>query len=143
MAKVYTGRDGVMQLNGSTLAKVVSFSFQSSLETLETTTLGDNILTYAPGVVGYSGSAELLYYKDDAGAINTTEVLNSLVKTGTDGVASTDTVELTLRWADGSDENDIKLTAYITSADIGAATASLSRASISFTGTGALSTVSI
>ena len=143
MAKVYTGRDGVMQLDGSTLAKVVSFSFQSSLETLETTTLGDNIRTYAPGVVGYSGSAELLYYKDDTGAINTTEVLNSLVKTGTSGVASTDTVELTLRWVDGGDENDIKLTAYITSANIGAATASLSRASISFTGTGALSTVSI
>jgi len=143
MAKVYTGRDGVMQLDGATLAKVVSFSFESSLETLETTTLGDNIRTYTPGVVGYSGSAELLYYKDDAGVINTTEVLNSLVKTGTDGVASTDTVELTLRWVDGSDENDIKLTAYITSANIGAATASLSRASISFTGTGALSTVSI
>ena len=26
MAKVYTGRDGVMQLAGATLAKVVSFS---------------------------------------------------------------------------------------------------------------------
>ncbi len=35
MAKVYTGRDGVMQLAGTTLAKVVSFSLQANLETLE------------------------------------------------------------------------------------------------------------
>ena len=41
MAKVYTGRDGVMQLAGTTLAKVVNFAVSSNLETLETTTLGD------------------------------------------------------------------------------------------------------
>ena len=38
MAKVYTGRDGALQLSGATLAKVVSFSLQANLETLETTT---------------------------------------------------------------------------------------------------------
>lgn len=143
MAKVYTGRDGVLQLAGTTLAKVVSFSLQSNLETLETTTLGDNLRSYSPGVLGYSGSASLLYYKDDSGSINTTNVLNKLIKTGTAGVASTDTVELTLRWVDGTDENDIKLTAYINSATIGAATGEITRADITFTGTGALSTVSI
>jgi hypothetical protein len=84
-----------------------------------------------------------LYYKDDSGSINTTNVLNKLIKTGTAGVASTDTVELTLRWVDGTDENDIKLTAYINSATIGAATGEITRADITFTGTGALSTVSI
>ena len=57
MTKVYTGRDGVMQLAGVTLAKVSSFSLQSDLETLETTTLGENIRSYSPGVLGYSGSA--------------------------------------------------------------------------------------
>ena len=31
MAKVYTGRDGVMQLSGTTLAKVVSFSLRQAL----------------------------------------------------------------------------------------------------------------
>ena len=51
MAKVYTGRDGVMQVGGSTLAKVVSFSVQSNLETLETTTLGANIRSYSPGIL--------------------------------------------------------------------------------------------
>ena len=143
MAKVYTGRDGVMQLGGSTLAKVVSFSVQSSLETLETTTLGDNVRSYSPGITGYSGSATLLYYKDDSDTISTTDLLNKLMKTGTAGVSSSDTVELTFRWVDGIDNNDIKLTAYITSASIGAATGDIVRAEVSFQGTGALSTASI
>ena len=141
MAKVYSGRDGVMQLAGTTLAKVVNFQVSSNLETLETTTLGDGVRSYSPGVTGYSGSATLLYYKDDNSAINTTNLLNKIYKTGTSGVGSSDTVELTFRWVDGTDNNDIKLTAYITSASIGAATGDIVRAEIAFQGTGALSTV--
>ena len=143
MAKVYTGRDGAMQLAGTTLAKVVSFTVSSNLETLETTTLGDSIRSYSPGVTGYSGSATLLYYKDSSNNINTTDLLNKLFKTGTAGVSSSDTVELTFRWVDGADNNDIKLTAYITSASIGAATGDIVRAEVSFQGTGALSTATI
>lgn len=143
MAKVYTGRDGVMQLGGTTLAKVVNFSLSANLETLETTTLSENIRSYTPGISGYSGSATLLYYKDDNNAINTTDLLNKLYKTGTAGVSSSDTVELTFRWVDGTDNNDIKLTAYVTSASIGAATGDIVRAEIAFQGTGALSTVTI
>jgi len=143
MAKFYTGRDGALQIAGTTVAKVVSFSFQSDLETLETTTLSDSIRSYSPGIVGYSGSASLLYYKDDSDSINTTGILSKLIKTGTAGVSSTDTVELTFRWIDGTDNNDIKMTAYVTSASMGAATADLVRAEISFVGTGALSTATI
>ena len=143
MAKVYTGRDGVMQLAGTTLAKVVNFSVSSNLETLETTTLGDGVRSYSPGVTGYSGSATLLYYKDDDDNINTSDILSSLIKTGTDGVSSSDTVELTFRWVDGADNNDIKLTAYVTSASIGAATGDIVRSEIAFQGTGALATASI
>tara|TARA_R100000900_G_scaffold144944_1_gene129790 strand:- start:546 stop:983 length:438 start_codon:yes stop_codon:yes gene_type:complete len=143
MSKVYSGRDGVMQLSGSTLAKVVSFSVQSNLETLETTTLNENLRTYIPGVSSYSGSATLLYYKDASESVNTTNLLNKLYKTGPDGVSSSDTVDLTFRWIDGSDNNDIRLNAYITSASIGAATGDIVRAEISFQGTGELETVTI
>jgi hypothetical protein len=143
MAKVYTGRDGVMQLGGTTLAKVVNFQLSSNLETLETTTLNEHIRAYVPGVVGYSGSATLLYYKEDDGTFNTTNILNKLYKTGVDGVSSDNTVDLTFRWVDGVDNNDIKLTAYITSASIGAATGDIVRAEIAFQGTGALSIVTI
>ncbi len=143
MAKVYTGRDGLMQVNGTTVAKVVNFQLSANLETLETTTLGDNIRTYTPGIAGYSGSASLLYYKDGNGIINTTDLLGKLYKSGTKGISSTDTVELTFRWVDGTDENDIKLNAYITSASLGATVGDISRAEIAFQGTGELSTVSI
>jgi len=143
MAKVYSGRDGVLQLSGTTLAKVVSFSVQSNLETLETTALNEHIRSYSPGVVGYSGSATLLYYKDADGNVNTTNLLSKLYRTGTDGVSSDDTVELTFRWIDGDVNNDITLTAYITSASIGAATGDIVRAEISFQGTGALTTVTV
>ena len=138
MAKVYTGRDGVLQVAGTTVAKVSSFSVQANLETLEVTTLSDNIRSYVPGVVGYSGSCSLLYYKEDSGTINTTSLLSALVKTGSAGVTSSDTVDLTFRWVDGADNNDIKIKAYVSSATMGAATADLVRAEISFIGTGEL-----
>jgi len=143
MSKVYTGRDGVLQLAGVTLAKVVSFSVQSDLETLETTTLGDGVRSYSPGVTGYSGNATLLYYKDSNNNVNTSDLLSKLIKTGTTGVSSSDTVSLTFRWVDGTDNNDITLTAYVTSASIGASTADLVRAEISFQGTGALAAATI
>ncbi len=85
----------------------------------------------------------MVYYKEGSGNINTTKVRNKLYKTGTSGVSSSDTVELTFRWVDGTDNNDIKLTAYVTSASIGAATGDIVRAEIAFQGTGALSTVTI
>ncbi|MAT86934.1 MAG: hypothetical protein CL532_00070 [Aestuariivita sp.] len=138
MAKVYTGRDGVLQVAGTTIAKVSSFSVQANLETLETTTLSENIRSYVPGVVGYTGSCSLLYYKEDSGSINTTSLLSALVKTGSAGVTSSDTVDLTFRWVDGADINDIKIKAYVSSATMGAATADLVRAEISFIGTGEL-----
>ena len=143
MAKVYSGRDGVLQLSGTTLAKVVSFSVQSNLETLETTALNEHIRSYSPGVVGYSGSATLLYYKDADGNVNTTNLLSKLYRADANGVSSSDTVDLTFRWFDGTDNNDIRLNAYITSASIGAATGDIIRAEISFQGTGQLTTVTV
>jgi len=137
MAKVYTGRDGVLQVDNTTIAKVSSFSVQANLETLETTTLSENIRSYVPGVVGYTGSCSLLYYKE-GNSINTTSLLSALVKADSAGVTSSDTVDLTFRWVDGADNNDIKIKAYISSATMGAATADLVRAEISFIGTGEL-----
>lgn len=142
MAKVYTGRDGQLLLGGSTVVKVTNWSLQADLETLETTTLGDNIRSYTPGLQAFSGSATILYYKDDNGDLNTTGLLNKLVKTGTTGVTASDTVSLTLRLADGSDLNDVTMTAYITSASIGASVGEIVSAQISFQGTGALTTAS-
>lgn len=138
MSKVYTGRDGKMRVNGSDVAKVVNFQLSANLEILETTTLNEHLRSYVPGVVGYSGSATLLYYKDtsqNTTRFNTTSFLSALYKKSTAGVSSSDTVELALQWIDGSDTNEIVLTAYVTSASMGAATADIVRAEIAFQGT--------
>lgn len=148
MSKIYTGRDGSLRIgaNKDLVAKVVNFQVSANVETLETTTLGENLRSYTPGVVGYSGTATLLYYKDTTPStpvFNTTNFLNKIYKVGPGGVNSSDTVQLTFRWTDGPDENDITLTAYITSASMGAATGEIVRAEIAFQGTGVLSTVTI
>ena len=144
MSKVFTGRDGKMLVGGNPVAKVVNFQLSANLETLETTALNEHIRSYSPGVVGYSGSATLLYYKDGDDDFNTTALLNKLYKANADGVSSSDTVALTFRWIDGDDNKDIKLkAAYITSASIGAATGDIVRAEIAFQGTGQLSTADI
>lgn len=138
--KIYTGRDGEMRVNGSSVAtaKVVNFQVSANLETLETTTLGDNLRSYCAGVVGYSGSATLLYYKDSNGAINVKELLESIYRSGAGGVSSTDTVDFVFRWIDGQDEKDLVMTAYVTSGSIGATTGDIVRTEIAFQGTGEL-----
>lgn len=144
--KIYTGREGKMLVGGADIVKVVNFQVSANLETLETTTLGDNLRSYTPGVVGYSGSATLLYYKDGSGNINVTDFFNKLYQQTNAGVTSSDTVELTLRWDDGTGSTNVKditMTAYITSASIGASTGDIVKAEIAFQGTGALSVASI
>lgn len=143
MAKAYTGRDGQLLLGSSTLVKVTSWSLQADVELLETTSLGDNLRTFTPGVQTFAGTASLIYYKADDGTIDASTLLRKLVKTGTDGVTTADAVTMTLRLADGSDLNDISLTAYITSASIAAGVGEIVSAQISFQATGALSAASV
>lgn len=143
MAKAYTGRDGQLLLAGSALAKVTNWSLQAQVELLETTSLGDNLRSFTPGVQSFTGSAGLIYYKADNSNIDASSLLRKLVKTGTDGVSAADTVTLTLRLADGSDLNDVTVTAYITSVSIGAGVGEIVTANIDFQATGALTTASI
>lgn len=143
MAKAYTGRDGQLLLGTDVLVKVTSWSLQADLELLETTSLGDNLRTFTPGIQSFSGSASLIYYKEDDGNIDASVLLRKLVRTGTGGATTADAVTLTLRLADGSDLNDVTLSAYITSASIGASVGEIVSAQISFQATGALTSASV
>ena len=143
MAKAYTGRDGQLLLGGISLVKVTSWTLQAQVDMLETTSLADNVRSFTPGVQSFTGTASLIYYKADDSSIDASSLLRKLVKTGTDGVSSSDAVTLTLRLADGSDLNDVTLSAYITSASIGAAVGEIVSAQINFQGTGALTTASV
>lgn len=143
MAKVYTGREGRLLLGGTTLVKVTSWQLQADLELLETTTIGDARRTFTPGVLSCSGSASLLYYKENDNNIAVSPLLKKLINTNSAGATESDAVTLTLRLADGSDLNDVTLTAYITSAQFGASVGEIVAAQISFQGTGNLTTVTI
>ena len=143
MAKFYTGRDGSLLLDGVTQAKVTSWSFSSDLETLETTTLGESHRSYTPGVQGASGSATLLYYKADDGSNDAGALLKKLIHTDPEGITETDTVVFTLRYASGTNFNDIKFTAYITSASLASNVGEVASAQVNFQVTGQLTEVSL
>jgi hypothetical protein len=141
MAKVYTGRDGRLLLDGTEQIKVTNWSMTGNLETLETTSLGDSQRTYVPGVQEFNGSATLLYYNDGTGRNDAATALKKVLRIS--GVTDSDTVTLRLRLTDGSTDQDIALTAYITSVSFGASVGEVSSAQISFQGTGALTAVTI
>lgn len=141
MAKVYTGRDGRLLIDGAEQIKVTNWSLTGNLETLETTSLGDSQRTYAPGVQDFSGSATLLYYNDGTGRNDAATALKKVLKVA--GVSDSDTVALRLRLAEGNTNHDVGLTAYITSVSFGASVGEVSSAQISFQGTGALTEVTL
>ena len=143
MAKAYTGRDGRLLLGGTTLVKVTNWSMQAEVAMLETTSLGENQRSFTPGLQSFSGAATLIYYKADDGSIDVSRLLQKVIKTDSSGVTTSDAVTLTLRLVDGSDLNDITLTAYITSASIGASVGEIVSVPISFQGTGVLSAASV
>lgn len=141
MAKIYTGRDGRLLLDGTEQIKVTNWSMTGNLETLETTSLGDNQRTYVPGVQEFSGSATLLYYNDGAGRNDAATALKKVLKIGS--VSESDTVDLRLRLVEGTANHDVRFTAYITSVSFGASVGEVSSAQINFQGTGALTAVTI
>jgi hypothetical protein len=141
MAKIYTGRDGRLLLDGLEQVKVTNWSMTGNLETLETTSLGDNQRTYVPGVQEFSGSATLLYYNDGTGRNDAATALKKVLKIGS--VSEADTVDLRLRLVEGNTNHDVRLTAYITSVSFGASVGEVASAQINFQGTGALTEVTI
>jgi hypothetical protein len=141
MAKMYTGREGRLLIDGTEQIKVTNWNLSGSLEMLETTTLGDSQRNYAPGVQEFNGSATLLYYKDDDGRNDAATALKKVVRVA--GVTSSDAVTLRLRLVDGNTNSDVQLTAYITSVAFGASVGEVSSAQINFQATGALTAVTI
>lgn len=140
MAKVYTGRDGRLVINGTTQLKVTNWSMTGSLEILETTTLGDYQRTFTPGVQEFSGTATLLYY-NEGGRNDAASALKHVIKTS--GVTSSDIVYFKLRLVEGNTNHDVSFGAYITSATFSASVGEVSAAQISFQGNGALTGVTI
>jgi hypothetical protein len=141
MAKVFTGKDGRLLLDGIDQIKVTNWSLTGNLEMLETTSLGDNQRSYTPGVQDFSGSATLLYYNDGTGRNDAALALRKVLRIG--GVSEGDTVDMRLRLVEGNTNHDVRLATYITSVSFGASVGEVSSAQINFQGTGALSEVTL
>lgn len=141
MNKAYTGRDGRLHIDGVRQIKVTSWQLNSTLETLETTTLGDSQRSYVPGVQEFNGTATILYYSDENDRNDAATALKKILRVN--GVSSSDTVTIRLRLVDGNANHDVVLTAYITSATYGANVGEVSSAQISFQATGALTEVTL
>ena len=148
ITKLYSGKDGAMYIGTSTTAaaKVRNWQFQSSLSLLDTTTVGDKLKEYAPGMQSFTGSATLLYYQKSgtaASPVNDASTLvRNLIKSGTAGVTPTTSddkaVTLQLLLAHGSNARNIKFKCYITSASIGVSVGEVVSANIGFSVTGGL-----
>lgn len=141
MAKVYTGRDGRLLIDGTEQLKVTNWTLTGNLETLETTSLGDSQRTFVPGVQEFSGSATLLYYSDDTNRNDAATALKKILKIG--AVSQSDTVVIRLRLVEGTTNYDVQLTTYINSVSYGASVGEVSTAQINFQATGALTAVTI
>jgi hypothetical protein len=141
MAKIFTGKDGRLLLDGVEQVKVTNWSLTGNLEMLETTSLGDNQRSYCPGVQDFSGSATLLYYNDGTGRNDAALALRKVLRI--DGVSQGDTVDMRLRLVEGDSNHDVRLATYVTSVSFGASVGEVSSAQINFQGTGALTAVTL
>lgn len=73
---ILTGTSGELRYNNARIAKCREYSLEISRDALETTSLGDPARTYTAGIRGATGSATILYDRDD---INTRNLLNSIM----------------------------------------------------------------
>ena len=119
----YTGTDGRLIIEGKIAAKVINWSFTSSLQVLETTTLSDRDRTAVPGIRSSSGSCSLFYYDADPTSTSTnsaSKLLNKIIKAGGSNAqgAETEKVRLELRVVKGGVTRKIIGDVWITSANL-------------------------
>jgi len=134
----YTGRTGSLMVNTFTIAKIRDWSIETTLELLSTNDISSGSNTFVPGVMGSTGSATLMYYKVLNPNQEFTQVLNKIMKTGSNNVEAGDDGDngdrVQLQLNVGKDEKDsLKCDAYITSASISVSTGELTVVAINFT----------
>ena len=130
----YTGRTGGLIFNGKPVAKVQSWSVETSVDLLPTADLGADARSFIPSLKGATGNATLMYYRlepgESAQKTQFTALLAKIHKRG--AITEQDRVFLELD-VDTGGIDDIKMYAYITSAVIGSAVGELVVVPIQFT----------
>ena len=143
--KAFTGRDGSMLIDGHTALKVKEWSINATQQLVETTSLGDYVRHYKPGITSFAGSCRVLYYKntdDNVSPNDGSTLLRNLVRTD---ASSKDpaTVQFALQIQDDADYNQIKFNAYLTNTSTNMSPGELVAVSVSFQVTGDLLTVTV
>jgi len=133
----YTGTDGRLIIDNVTAAKVINWSFTSSLQVLETTTLSDFDRTAVPGIRSSSGSCSLFYYDADPTSTSTnsaSKLLNKIIKAGGSNAqgAETEKVRLELRVVTGGSTRSVVGDVWITSANMTMAVGEVLSCNITF-----------
>ena len=125
----YSGKDGTLTYDGSSVAKVSNWSISATVDTLETTVLTESDRSYVPGLRTISGSAIIFYYDDAPKSL-----LERIIKTT--AVSESDILIIKLGWGAKFIQGDC----IITSAELNCAVGEVMQATIQFQFTGALKT---
>lgn len=129
----YTGRDGSVLIGTTRVAKVKSWSLDTSVKLLETNVLGDFADTYTPSFKGASGNCTLLYYRfgpgDNTALALFTSIINRVHKLG--AINESDVLEMQLRISDAANDT-IRFRAYIESCQMGSNTGELATVPCNF-----------
>lgn len=141
MSKYLSGIDGALYCDGSRVARVRDWSLTGNVEALETTTLADAAKTFMNGVQSYSGQCSVFCYEDNAGVLQSTALVNSVMRVG----ATPNSLKHRLKLAVNGQakERAIECDVLITEVGIGASAGDVISANISFVVTGGLVTAGL
>jgi len=141
MAKQFTGIDGALLVDGVKVAKVSDWSFDGSVNLLETTTLGDYARNYVSGIQQFNGSAKLFYYENAANKIEGSALMDDVLRTTQTPTEPTHTMELQLN--NGAQARKIAFKCALNQVQVSASAGEIIEASVSFTVCGPLTTVTM
>lgn len=144
----YSGTNGQLFIDGTAAAKVASWSFNSSLGLLDTTTLGDTDATSTPGIRTNSGSCRLYYYSDTGGTgpNDATTLIGKLMTAGSAGVAPEAqqvTLKLAINVGGTAGTKYVQGPAYLTSVQMSCAVGEVLAADCAFQVNGAWTEVAL
>lgn len=128
-----SGRDGSLFVGATQVARVQNWSISNTVDALEVTDLGDGARSYVPGLKSATGSCTIFYYNDSGAAT----LLQRVAKTT--ATSESDIVSMSLRW--GSKRLDFN--AVITQGDVTCNTGEVMQATVNFTVTGDMTTVTL
>lgn len=126
----HKGSEGTVKVGANAIAEIRSYTINENSDTVEDTTMGDSARTYLPSLTTFSGSMDVYWDETDTnGQVALT-------------VGSTATISV---YPEGASSGDTYMTGSIivTGKTVNASFDGMVEASISFQGTGALSTTTV